>query len=43
MAEVGPTHRAFVTLGEPKGETIEAALAEEDAVVVLAHAAAAPR
>jgi hypothetical protein len=29
MAEVGPTHRAFVTLEEPQGKSAERALAEE--------------
>jgi hypothetical protein len=29
MAEVGPTHRASATYGEPQGKSNEAALAEE--------------
>jgi hypothetical protein len=29
MADVGPTHRASATQGEPQGESNEAALAEE--------------
>jgi hypothetical protein len=29
MAEVGPTHRASATSGEPQGKSNETALAEE--------------